>query len=98
MLPVRIVLTNPNDAGKAIEQLRIARRLSPDDETIHKAFQQAARKSRDKAVIEEGWLEYIAAFPRELRLYRELGKFYERCRRPENAVRAFTTLEEFRER
>ena len=82
------------DTGKAIEQLRIARRLTPWDEAIHKTFSVAAKRSRRNELIEEGWLAYIAAYPRQLRLYEKLGRFYDKLGREEEAERAFTTLAE----
>lgn len=83
-----------NDLDQAIEQLRIALRLSPADEAIHQTFMKAAGKSRRNELIEEGWIEYLAAFPRQLPLYEKLGRFYEKIGRKEEAERAFTTLVE----
>ncbi len=80
--------------AKSIEQLRIARQLSPEDETVHQTFLQAARRTRKKELVEEAWLAHIAAFPRELRLYDQLGLHYDTIGRKDEAERAWTTLVE----
>ncbi len=80
--------------GKAIEQLRIAAEVQPNDAETHQALLACYDRLNDQQGAVEQILAWRQLAPRDIKLYEDLGKRLEKLGQPAEVERAYTSIVE----
>ena len=80
--------------GKAIEQLRIAAEVQPNDAETHQALLACYDRLNDQQGAVEQILAWRQLAPRDIKLYEDLGKRLEKVGQPAEVERAYTSIVE----
>ena len=80
--------------ARAAVQLSIALELQPNDAETHKALVECYDRQGDKQGVIEQLLRWRELARRDIKLYEDLGKRFDKLGRPEEAERAYTSIVE----